>query len=301
MVNKKNRLQTPFGAVQVLVDDKEKVQMIYQGNSTRGHIKKRIQQMIRTSIAVVLIFLLTSCDIDSDHVQHADEYKRVFATSFESVTDFDGFYITPQNHLGTTFQTLTDSNVYSGSYAHRAWIEGSNPASTATINNNHRAYPTVQFQKTPVGPFKTPCYVSLRVWLDMELNANETGEDDWFSFATFTDDKTDHWARTVLVNLSADGCVHLQHTTNQGEQTSIFQTADITFPQREWVELKIFLDFGDEGYAKVWQNGELVAHAKIGNISNQLAQAHFGLYCSPQLSSGEVFNDDLEISEVDNE
>ncbi len=251
--------------------------------------------MIKTNIVLILILLLLSCNKDSN-VQN----KRTFTTSFESVTDFDGFYITPQNHLGTTFHELTDSNVHSGTYSHRAWIKGSNPVSTSTSNNNHRGYPTVQFQKMPKGPFKTPCYVSLWVWLDMELNVN-TGEDDWFSFATFTDDETDNWDRTVLVNLSADGFVHLQHTTNQGEKNSIFQTSDIAFPQREWVELKIFLDFGDDGYAKVWQNGALVSHAKIGNITNKLSQAHFGLYCSPQLSTGEVFNDDLSIKEVDEE
>ncbi len=254
--------------------------------------------MIRINIVPILIFLLLSCN---KYSKDAEQPKRTFATSFESVTDFNGFYITPQSHLGTTFHELTDSNVHSGTYSHRAWIRGSNPASTSTINNNHRGYPTVQFQKTPKGSFKTPCYVSLWVWLDMELNANVTGEDDWFSFATFTDDETDNWERTVLVNLSANGFVHLQHTTNQGKQTSIFQTSEITFPQREWVELKIFLDFGEDGYAKIWQNGELVSHAKIGNITNKLSQAHFGLYCSPQLSTGEVFNDDLKIVEVDNE
>ncbi len=63
----------------------------------------------------------------------------------------------------------------------------------------------------------------------------------------------------------------------------------------------IFLDFGDDGYAKVWQNGQLVSHAKIGNITNKLSQAHFGLYCASQLSTGEVFNDDLKIIEVDKE
>ncbi len=251
--------------------------------------------MIRINIVPVLILLLLSCNKDSK------QPKRVFTTSFESIADFDGFYITPQKHLKTTFHELTDSNVHSGIYSHRAWIKGSNPVSTSTNNNNHRGYPTVQFQKMPKGSFKTPCYVSLWVWLDMELNKNTTGEDDWFSFATFTDDETDDWDRTVLVNLNADGFVHLQHTTNQGEQTSIFQTSDITFPQREWVELKIFLDFGDNGYAKVWQNGKLVSHAKIRNITNKLSQAHFGLYCSPQLSTGEVFNDDLKIIEVDNE
>ncbi len=251
--------------------------------------------MFKINIISLLIILLLSCN------KNCNEHKRTFSTSFESVTDFDNFYITPQNHLGTTFHELTDSNIHSGIYSHRAWIEGSNPASTSTINNNHRAYPTVQFQKTPQGSFKTPCYVYLWVWLDMELNANATGEDDWFSFATFTDDETDNWARTVLVNLDAAGFVHLQHTTNQGKQNSIFQTSTITFPQKEWVELKIFLDFGNNGYAKVWQNGELVSHAKIRNITNKLSQAHFGLYCSPQLSTGEVFNDDLKIMEVENE
>ncbi len=260
-----------------------------------------MKQIIEINIISILMLLLLSCNKDSNNVVISEQPKRTFATSFESVSDFDGFYITPQSHLGTTFHELTDANVYSGTYSHRAWIKDKNPASTSTSNNNHRGYPTVQFQKMPKGPFKTPCYISLWVWLDMELNENTTGEDDWFSFATFTDDETDNWDRTVLVNLSADGFVHLQHTTNQGEQTSFFQTSDITFPQREWVELKIFLDFGNNGYAKVWQNGELVAHAKIGNITNKLSQAHFGLYCSPQLSTGEVFNDDLSIKEVDEE
>ncbi len=257
--------------------------------------------MIKINIIAILILLLFSCNKESRDFVISKQAKREFITSFESVKDFDGFYITPQNHLGTTFHELTNSNVHSGSYSHRAWITGSNKASTSKVNNNHRGYPTVQFQKTKEGPFKTPCYISLWVWLDMELNKNKKREDDWFSFATFTDDETDNWARTVLVNLSADGFVHLQHTTNQGEQNSIFQTSEITFPQRQWVELKIFLDFGDDWYAKVWQNGKLVSYANIGNITNKLSQVHFGLYSSPQIWTGEVFNDDLKIIEVDGE
>ncbi len=249
----------------------------------------------------ILILLLFSCSKESNDFVISKQAKREFITSFESVKDFNDFYITPQNHLGTTFHELTNSNVHSGTYSHRAWIKGSNKASTSKVNNNHRGYSTVQFQKTKKWPFKTPCYVSLWVWVDMELNKDKKGEDDWLSFATFTDDETDNWARTVLVNLSANGFVHLQHTTNQGEQNSIFQTSTITFPQKQWVELKIFLDFRDNGYAKVWQNGELVSYAKIGNITNKLSQAHFGLYSSPQISSGEVFNDDLKIIEVESE
>jgi len=85
----------------------------------------------------------------------------VFTSSFESVNDFDEFYITPQNHLGTTFHELTTANAHSGVHSHKAWINGKNPKSKS--NNNHRGYPTIQFQKTNEGVFQTPCYISLWV------------------------------------------------------------------------------------------------------------------------------------------
>ena len=227
--------------------------------------------------------------------------KRNFTTSFESVDNFSGFYITPQEHLNTSYHTLSDSIVHSGTYAHKAWINGSNPPSTATINNNHRGYPTIQLYKTTKGSFQSPCYITLWIWLDMELKANLTGENDWFSIATFTDDDSDNWDRTVLVNLNYDGIVHLQHTINSGVNDYIFQTSTITFPQREWVEIKVYLDFSTGKYAKVWQNGQLVSHANLDNIENKIAQAHFGLYCPPQMISGVVYNDDLQIEMVDRE
>lgn len=257
--------------------------------------KVGMKKIIEINILLIFIGLVSiSCNKDSSNSE-----KREFESSFETVDDFSGFYITPQGHLGTTFHELSDSIVHSGKFAHKAWFEGANPPSTVNINNNHRAYTTVQFKNTPKGSFTTPCYITLWVWLDIDLEKSTTGgEDDWFSFATFSDDESDSWKRTVLVNLNADGIVHLQHTEDQGKQTNIFQTTDLIFPQKEWVELKMYLDFSADGYAKVWQNDELVSHAKIGNISNKLSQAHFGLYCSPQMLSGTVYNDDLVIREV---
>lgn len=223
-------------------------------------------------------------------------------TSFEDAADFSGFYLTPQGHLGTTYHELSDSIVHSGTYSHKAWITGANPASTPFENNNHRGYPTIQLQKTSEGSFISPCYITFWVWLDMDLQQNEAGgEDDWFSFATFTDDESDNWSRTVLVNLSHDGFVHLQHVPDQGEQEHIFQNTTIPFPQKQWVELKVFLDYSDNGYAKVWQDGVLVSHAEIRNTGNRLAQAHFGMYCAPQIAAGVVYNDDLKIEMVDSE
>ncbi len=256
-------------------------------------------KILKTTIPVLLaatVFLSCGKNLPTPVQETAG---KEFKTSFESVADFSGFYITPQGHKGTAYHELADSIVYSGSFAHRAWITGPNPPSTATVNNNHRGYPTIQFYKTATGAFKTPCYITFRVWLDMNLQESTTGGDnDWFSFATFTDDESDNWRRTVLVNLDHNGFVHLQHTTNQGQQSYIYQTTSLTFPQREWVELKIYLDFSNGGYAKVWQNGRLVSHANIENIGDKLAQAHFGLYCPPQMKTGTVFNDDLVITEV---
>lgn len=241
--------------------------------------------------------LLFSCSKKTVEVE-----KRTFLTSFESVDDFEGYYITPNRHKNTTFHELSDSIVVSGTFAHKAWIDGANPPSTASVNNNHRGYPTVQLYKDEKGAFPSPMYITLMVWLDMELNTSTTGgDDDWFSFATFTDDESDAWDRTVLVNLSHDGFVHLQHTINAGVSDYVFQTNSIKFPQKEWVELKIYLDFSDEKYAKVWQNGQLVSHARIDNVENKVAQAHFGLYCPPQMVSGIVYNDDLRIEMVEKE
>ena len=196
--------------------------------------------MINRISVLLLISLLLSCGGEYSYDDEVSTY-RVFHTSFESVDEFSRFYITPQGHLNTTFHDLADTTVHSGKYAHKAWITGSNEPSTQYENNNHRAYPTVQLHKTEGGSYQAPIMIKLWVWLDMALHENLSGEDDWFSFATFTDDETDDWSRTVLVNLSHDGFVHLQHTVEQGKSDKLYQTTTIPFPKKEWVELKVYL------------------------------------------------------------
>ena len=259
------------------------------------------------TIALILSCILFACGAESDNNssnENTDSRRinREFSTSFESVDDFSSFYITPQAHLNTSFHEQTDTVVYSGNYSHKAWIKGANPPSTPLVNNNHRGYPTIQLYKTEKGSFNSPITINLWVWLDINLQTNAFDEEnDWFSFATFTDDESDSWKRTILVNLSHDGFVHLQHTSGQGENDIVFQTTTLLFPKKEWVELKIHLDLNTHGYAKVWQNGQLVSHANVSNIKNKLAQVHFGMYSSPQLESGVVYNDDLHIEMVNDE
>ncbi len=218
---------------------------------------------------------------------------RSFATSFESVEDFRGFYITPQGHKGTTFQELSDEVVHSGRLAHKAWITGPNPPSGLFVNNNHRGYPTIQLYKLPGGAFRTPVRVTFRVWLDMEIAKGE-----WFSFATLDHTTANTWD-PVLVNLSDEGFVHLMHVPANGRGEWSFQTDSIRFPMRQWVELSVELHFDeDNGYAAVWQDGQLVSRAPVRRGRGLLTQAHFGMYAPPSIAGGVVYNDDLTITEI---
>ncbi len=225
--------------------------------------------------------------------QKANAEPRVFTTSFEEVSDFQGFYIVPQNHKGTASHDLTNENAHSGEFSHKGWVSDANNASSFGINNNHRAYPTVQLYKLPKRAFKTPVDIEFWVWLDMELKKGE-----WFSFATLDHTTSNKWD-PVLVNLSDEGYVHLMHVPTNGLGKRTFQTGDVRFPMRQWVRLNIELHFDKyEGYAEVRQDGILVSKSEIRRGSGLFTQAHFGLYAPPSVKTGVVYNDDLVIREL---
>jgi len=228
---------------------------------------------------------------------------RVFSTSFESIGDFDGFYIVPQNHLGTASHEQSTEQVRSGTYSHKGWIYGANPPPPPGGNTNHRGYPTVQLHKTPGGGFVCPCTVRFYAWLDMPLD--DPGE--WFSFATLARSSSDSFWDAVLVNIAAanpapgtvpGGVLHLMHVPSVGLREPTFQTNTILFPMRQWVKIEIYIDFDPvNGQAVVWQDGQMVSAAPVSGGNGKLEQAHFGLYAAPSIASGVINNDDLEITE----
>ena len=260
---------------------------------------------------------------------------RTFHSSFESANDFNGFYIVPQNYMGTSSHDLSKEQVHSGTYSHKGWMYGANKVVSGQ-NTNHRGYPTIQLYKTSGGAYQGHVFVELWVWLDVKLE-NMSGK-DWFSFATLTPYADDLWARTLQVNLNPTGFVALQHVPNQDQFVQdIYQPNAISFPQKQWVKLSIYIDFTalnqfNHSYAAVWQNGTLISAARFNpridpntipksqwppclsgwdgvsiqdaenrcgaNYVGGVAQAHFGLYASPLLTSGTVYNDDLTIEEV---
>ena len=235
---------------------------------------------------------------------------REFTTSFEDVSDFDGFYIVPPGEYDSRHAQSTE-NVRTGHYSHKAWITQARGSSNdSPVYSPHRAYPTVQLHKTAGGSFSSRSLVTVWVFLDINLVDRPAGDiDDWFSFATLTPDASDAWSRTVLVNIVHDGYARLVHVPNQGEQEHLYQATaqtdtdgSLAFPFNQWVRLDIYIDFSPTGgYAKVWQNKRLVSHAHVNGGNGTLAQAHFGLYASAAIPSGQVYNDDLTIREVRSE
>ncbi len=52
---------------------------------------------------------------------------------------------------------------------------------------------------------------------------------------------------------------------------------------------------------KALQNDTLVSYTRMADGNGLLVQAHFGLYAASSVGSGIIYNDDLEIKEVDHE
>jgi len=147
---------------------------------------------------------------------------RTFLSSFENLNDFSGFYIVPAEQYASN-QTLATDKVYDGAYSHKAWISGPRDSTNdGPIYSPHRAYPTIQFQKSTAGGFRTPCLISFWVYLDMTLQSRP-GTSDWFSFATFTSDSSDAWTRTVTVNINPDRYIRLVHVPGQTDQQYLYQ------------------------------------------------------------------------------
>ncbi len=251
-------------------------------------------------LGLAIIAQAAACDASLARTQAG---RCSFSTSFESVSDFDGSYLVPQNYQSAASHELSTAQARTGSFSHRGYIYGEVGGCAPGANCNHRGYPTIQLHKSTQGGFRTPVLVEFYSYLNMTLP-----DQRWFSFATFSADSSDLWSRTVLVNLGnlntgTTNYTHLMHVPNQSQSDWTYQTSDsvnpLAYPMSQWVKMSVCLDFDPQnGSARVQQDGTLVSSAPVRGACGVLEQAHFGLYAHPGLSSGEIFNDDLTITEV---
>ena len=234
-------------------------------------------------------------DLGIPDLQH-ETVDRRFHTGFEDPADVASFYATPQSAL--THHEVTREQVHSGGAAHKAWVTGAGGPGIERDGPNHRGYPTIQLHKLTdpgAGGAQSPTLTELWVWLDVKLEAGQ-----WFSFATFSNDRSDRWDRVVTVNLDPAGYVDVFHVPRPNEGRPALQRTDVHFPMRTWVRLTTYLDLRPgRGAIAVWQDGVLVTAARVDpDLGDRLEQAHFGLYAPPEVAAAVVYNDDLTIAEV---
>ncbi len=246
------------------------------------------------SLAAVVYQNATSIACSSSQLSKT-QANRTYQTSFELLSEFSNFYSVPANYQSASTHMLSSEQKVTGTSSHKAAITGLGPSCLYPINCNHRGYPTIQLHKLASGGFKTPVIVEFNVYLDMSFPTSS----DWFSFATFSADASDNWKRVVLINTDQKNRAYLMHVPVHGQSNLTYQNTNLTFPKKQWVKITTCLNFDPSGgEAKVWQDNELVSTSKVSGGCGILEQAHFGLYASPTLSSGTIYNDDLSIREV---
>jgi hypothetical protein len=261
--------------------------------------------------------------------------SRRYATSFETLEEFSDFYLVPQNYLGTSWHELSTAVVHSGERAHRGWLDGWNDVVPGK-NTNHRAYPTIQLFKQGE-PYADLVRVELWVWLDVEPVQCRDGDWFSFATLTSYADVNWFQSQLINLD-SQGFVHLMHVPTQGKQVHDIFQTNTVHFPTREWVKLTALIDYSTDNawrspHIAVWQNEQLVSAARFSPRVDPttldrslwpaclagwdgrsveaaeaqcqldfrggvLSQAHFGLYAAPLLTTGQVFNDDLEVLEL---
>jgi hypothetical protein len=215
----------------------------------------------------------------------------------EAVGDFS-FY----DSTGSVSQSLSSAQVHTGTGSHLGQITAANAAD----NENslvHRAYGYIQFDQMSIGVFRTPVLATVWVWLDLPaLVIRNPLIDDWFSFATLSCGTDAAWTGLFTVNLNPQGYAYLYHVPTVGLSNWTYQASAANggpvFPMRQWVKLEIYY-YGHavNGFVRVFQDGVRVSEAPITGGNGTLARVHFGMYASPAVGSGLVYNDDISITE----
>jgi hypothetical protein len=262
---------------------------------------------------------------------------RQYFTGFESINEFRQFYIVSQNYLNSSRQVLSKERVIAGYFSHKGFMYGKNPV-YKNENTNHRAYPAFQFEKTALGVLTGAVLIQFWVYSDIVLNNNEESnwfslatfssyaDTYWYrSFLINVNAKSIMYLMHVPEN---DQEIHDIYQTNSVKfplNKWVKVTAYIDYASNNRFK---------SPFAAVWQDDNLVSAARFNNrinpfaagviknpptcllgfpasgtieqaeeicslrFINGLAQAHFGLYAPPLLNSGNIFNDDLSVTEV---
>lgn len=229
-----------------------------------------------------------------------------------SLDEFDGFYITPTPRYSSHEHELTSE--VGRDDTHRAWMYADNTARPES-DKNHRAYPTIQIQNISGKTEGFNPYALIDFECKVDVDLVDVTDKDWVSLATWETYSDNTWPRATLLNIDKDYGYHLQHLHQTGDSHPA--TGRVTMTQGAWTRIVILLCFERhpgaslDSWVYAWADGTLVAQSSWTNrysgateAANSithfggLTQFHAGLYAPPALDDGQVWNDNLYISQL---
>lgn len=214
-----------------------------------------------------------------------------YNTFFDSVNEFTD-YITPPGSTETMHEISTEK-VPLGKHCHKSWI-------VKESTESHRGYPTIRLG------YSSPCLITLELEVSsLELD-NIPSDQRWFSPLTVTDDMTDSWGSPITLTLDYSKYLTLMHVPKFGFSNHLYQASlenkGAIFPLNKKVVIDMYVDMSPNyGYAKVWQDGDLVSHAEIRGRQARIGQIHAGMYAHKLVKVGMVYNYHLSVKEVSDE
>lgn len=233
-----------------------------------------------------------SIRLDADHVHNGDSSVVHFVTGAHG----------PLNCNATGSYTVPGDTTHYTCQRHRAY--------TIQRFRGHKVEVATDSSKYTGVVLQSPMWVQFWYRYQGLVLRTRTGGNDWFSPATWCDDTTDNCDEPVTITMDSAGYIHWEHTPTFDSAQTIVQltlandpTGVAQIKPKEWALIQCYLDNDSaSGFAAAWVTTSrgtfLHSTARVRDRNGTLAQFHGGLYASPAVSAGTIWNDDLFIQHV---
>lgn len=208
-------------------------------------------------------------------------FENGFPGEFEAYDDgsytSNGIPNSGRSEAWTIVGSSEFSSIYAGDCVYKGWI-------SEAADSSHRAYPVLHTD------IPTPLVNSFMVWLDVDFS--QLDEYEWVHFGTWADNP--NWEVHTMAVL-ANGRLEMAHL----DYSYIGPSPQPIFPARKWVRLTVYLDYTNNGYVRVWQDGVPIFEGNFASQSGSLMRAHWGMYASGPVDNGVQYNDEIQIWTLD--
>jgi len=177
------------------------------------------------------------------------------------------------NEAWTIVDAAGAPSIVDGAHVYKGWP-------VAAQAESHRAYPGFH------SDIPSPLINSF--WVYQELDYDQLTAPEWVHFATWGNN-VDWEVHTMSVRDRRLEMAHLSWSW-------IGPTPQPDFPLDRWVHFTAYIDYTDNGYIRVWQDGVPVLEGNYtARSGNNLMRSHWGWYSSGSIDQGVQYNDEIRV------